>query len=312
MPIIDLHCDTIYEIHYATKKQDLYKNNLQIDIQKMKESQVLAQMFALYIDQEKMIEESLSPMEYTARLKETFDLQMGLYHGHIKYAANYDDIIQNNRDNKISALLSIEGGEALEGEIGNLAKVYDWGVRALTLTWNHANEIGFPHTLTGGITPFGKDITQYANELGIILDVSHLSDQGFWDILSLSDSPIIASHSNARAICNHTRNLSDEMIKGLAEKGGIIGANLYGLFVNKSGESTIFDIVRHINHLYQVGGIESIALGSDFDGFEGGSQIAHAGQWEKLIHQLRKEKMPESNIDKITYENTLRIIKDVL
>lgn len=312
MSIIDLHCDTIYEIHYASKEQDLYKSDLQVDIQKMRQSQVLAQTFALYMDSDKMAYYKQSPMEYAYGLKQTFQRQMDLNSSDIQYAGDYKDIVKNNAANKISALLAIEGGEVLQGEIDNLEKVYDWGVRALTLTWNHANELGDPHTLKGNLTSFGQEVVKHANYLGILLDVSHISDTGFWDVMALSKFPVMASHSNARAICNHSRNLTDEMIKAIANNGGIIGINLYGLFINGRDYSTLDDVIRHINHIYQVGGIETIAFGSDFDGFIGEGEVCNAAQWGKLIHRLTKMGIPQRHIDKITYENALRIIKDVL
>jgi len=312
MPIIDLHCDTIYEIYYNGKGQDLYSNDLQVDIKKMQQSDVMAQMFALYMDQDIMKNNHQSPMAYATELKKTLDQQIMLNKAHIQYASNYEDIQKNRYENKISALMSIEGGEVLEGKIDNLQQIYDWRVRALTLTWNYPNELGFSHTGKEGLTSFGKEVVEYANELGILLDISHLSDQGFWDIVELSTDPIIASHSNARVICNHTRNLTDEMIGAIAEKGGLIGINLYGLFLSYQGHSTIEDIIRHIQHIYQVGGIESIALGSDFDGFVGDAEVSNAAQWGKIIEALGKVKISQTDIDKITYKNALRVIKDVL
>lgn len=312
MPIIDLHCDTIYELHYDHKGKSLYQNELQVDIQKMQQSDVMAQVFALYMDKDRMTKNHQSPMVYAAGLKKTLDQQLMLNKDYIHYAGSYEDIERNRRENKISALVSIEGGEVLEGKIANLQQVYDWGIRALTITWNHPNELGFSHTGKDKLTSFGKEVVQCANELGILLDVSHLSDQGFWDVLALSIDPIIASHSNARTICNHTRNLTDEMIGAIAEKGGIIGINLYGLFLSQTGHGTIEDTVRHISHIHQVGGTEGIALGSDFDGFIGDTQIASAAQWGKLIEELKRVSFSQEDIDKITYKNALRVIKDVL
>lgn len=312
MPIIDFHCDTIYEIYHSARAIELYKNDLKVDIEKLKKSDVMAQVFALFIDQEKIKNQNQSPIEYAYAMKETYKNQINKYNSDIIFANNYNDIIDNRNSNKISALLSVEGGEVLEGNINNLYKIYNWNVRILTLTWNYNNELGFSHNNAGGLTNFGKDVVQYMNELGILIDVSHLSDDGFWDVISISNQPIIASHSNSRTLCDHSRNLTDEMIKAIANQGGVIGINLYGKFLNKNGYSTIDSIVQHIQHIYQVGGIESIALGGDFDGFTGQLEVYNAGEWARLIDRLKKKNIRNGHIEKITYQNALRIIKDVL
>lgn len=312
MPVIDFHCDTVYEIHHGQKEQNLYENDLKVDIVKLQKSNVMAQVFALFFDLEEVKKQSKTPLQYAYEMKQTFDDQINQYSSYIHKAYNYEDIVKNHKENKVSALLSIEEGGVLEGKLTNLKTIYEWGVRLLTLTWNYPNEIGFPHSREGGLTYFGQEIVQYMNELGMLIDVSHLSDEGVWDVLSISKQPILASHSNSRSVCAHSRNLTDEMIREIANRGGLIGINLYGLFLGNESYSNIDDVIKHINHIHQVGGIESIALGGDFDGFIGEIEVYNAGEWAKLIDRLKKNNMSDQQIDKITYKNGLRLIKDVL
>ena len=149
------------------------------------------------------------------------------------------------------------------------------------------------------------------NELGMIVDVSHLSDGGFWDVLKYSRKPVVASHSNARALCPHPRNLSDEMIRVLAEKGGISGLNFYPYFLKENGKAGMDDLIRHIEHMYYVGGEEFVAIGTDFDGFDDGElDVEHLGQMERVYDALKKRKFHDSQIEKFWSKNALRLIKE--
>ena len=149
------------------------------------------------------------------------------------------------------------------------------------------------------------------NDLGMLIDVSHLSDEGFWDAIKYSKAPIVASHSNARSLCNHPRNLTDEMIKALAKKGGVAGLNLYPYFINTTGIVHIDEMVAHIVHMYQTGGEDVIAIGTDFDGFdEGESEITHMGQIEQLYHAIKSNGFSERQVDKFWSGNALRLIRE--
>lgn len=190
------------------------------------------------------------------------------------------------------------------------------GVRAITLTWNYPNEIGYPNTnyehKDKGLTSFGEEVVHEMNRLGMLIDVSHLSDQGFYDVARLSSKPFIASHSNARAIKNHSRNLDDNMIKTLSEKGGVMGICFERDFLGESEKARIEDMIKHIKHIKNIGGIDVIALGSDFDGCHPDGEISNIGEIEKLSYALKDNNFTEDEIDKIFYRNALRVIKDVL
>jgi membrane dipeptidase len=163
-----------------------------------------------------------------------------------------------------------------------------------------------------GLTAFGREVVHEMNRLGMIIDVSHLSDKGFYDVAELSEAPFIASHSNSRSIKENSRNLTDEMIKLLAQKGGVTGINFFGSFLSNDNLSRVDDMVRHIKHIKSVGGIEVIALGTDFDGIEGELEIKNIGEIGILLQGLEKGGFSQEEIDKISYKNAARIIKDVM
>jgi membrane dipeptidase len=312
MHVIDFHCDTIHELLKSEKDSNLYKNNLSVDIEKMKKGGSLAQFFALYIN----LEKTNNPLDTCLKLLDKFYIELDKNKKHLSLATNYNDIIKNNLENKISAFLTIEGGEALNGSLYNLRNFHRLGVSLITLTWNFPNEIGFPNCkeeyMNKGLTTFGIELVEELNRLCMLIDVSHLSDKGFYDVAKFSKKPFVASHSNSRAITNHPRNLTDDMIKILSEAGGIIGVNFEESFLGTNSPASISDMVKHIKHIKTVGGIEVISLGSDFDGIDIPSEIENIAQMGKLIDELKKNSFSEEDIEKIFYKNALRIIKDVL
>jgi membrane dipeptidase len=194
------------------------------------------------------------------------------------------------------------------------------GIRLISLTWNHANCFGFPNSadpkvMCKGLTDFGKQAIETMNDWGIIVDVSHLSDGGFADAAEISKKPFVASHSNCRAISPHQRNLTDDMIRTLAQKGGIIGVNFAPEFLNKDltrKDSTTAMISFHLRHIVNIGGSECAAIGSDLDGISGDCEIDSAEKIQMLFYQLKKDGLHESQIEKIAWRNALRVISDVI
>lgn len=312
MKIIDWHCDTILEMYY--KDERLLSNSLSVDIDKLKKGDVTSQFFALYID----LKKDHDHFEFCNRLGDLFLHEIEKNEQYILHTTNYDEMIKANDEGKIAAFLTIEDGGALSGKIENLQHFYDKGVRLITLTWNYENEIGYPNLFTyygiknDGLKPFGEEVIYEMNRLGMIIDASHLSDEGFYKLVDLSKYPFVASHSNARAITDHSRNLKDDMIKLLSEKGGIMGLNFSPDFLGEEKTSKVANMIKHLKHIYDVGGIDVIALGSDFDGIERNLEIDDASQWYKLLNELKKSGFKESEIDKITYGNSARVIKDIM
>jgi len=186
----------------------------------------------------------------------------------IEIALDLRDIERIAREGKISAILAIEGGEALMGKIDNLEHFYNRGVRILGLTWNRENELGYGQETgsSSGLKPFGLEVIEKMDELGMIMDVSHLNEQGFWDAHEKSTKPYIASHSNAYAVMPHNRNLRDDQITAIIERGGIIGFNMYPLIIAGNDTATMTDILSHFQHFLDIGAGDHIGLGCDLDG----------------------------------------------
>lgn len=313
MKFIDLHCDTISHLMEENTEATLKRNNLSVDLEKLKQGGYLAQTFALFVNKEHV----KSPHDYCMKMAEKFFQEIEKNKSLIGLARNYDEIIKNEKEGRLSAILSIEEGATIEGSLKNLKDFYDMGVRMMTLTWNYENEIGYPNKGEGnhlkGLKPFGIDVVEYMNELGMLVDVSHLSDGGFYDVAKVSKKPFIATHSNARMVTGHMRNLTDDMIKILSNKGGITGINFCSAFMGDHGDNTyIEDMIRHIVHIRNVGGIEVLAIGTDFDGIDSKVEINNAGEMIKLVEALEKAGFKEDEIEKICYKNALRLIKDVL
>ncbi len=227
MNLIDMHCDTVYELLSENMPdQDLKKNHLKVDIEKMKRGGSMAQFFACFVPLEEFLGKSKHEQayEYVRRMATYLKKQIWIYPDEIAFAGNGNDLDRNRKDGKISAFLTLEEGGVIHGELERVQGVYDMGIRLITLTWNYENCIGYPNSqeaqvMEQGLKPFGFSVVEEMNRIGMIIDVSHLSEGGFWDVVSHSKTPPVASHSNARALRNHRRNLSDEQIRALAEKG---------------------------------------------------------------------------------------------
>ncbi|MBE5907155.1 MAG: membrane dipeptidase [Lachnospiraceae bacterium] len=323
MSYIDMHCDTLMMALFKNANLNDSKD-VAVDFKRMKEAGALAQFFAIYMPDKPTYELfNIKPMEDQEYFDATFALFLKNLQEHqdvIARAYTAKDVLENRQKGLMSAILTMEDGRMVNGDFEKLEDFYDLGVRALALTWNYENCFGFPNSddadvMSKGLKPFGKEAIGFMNELGMLVDVSHLSDGGFWDVAKISEKPFIATHSNCRELSPHRRNLSDEMIKVLAEHGGVMGLNFCGAFLNadtKCEKSTIDAMVAHLKHARKVGGIEVVALGSDLDGFAGEMDISHCGEFPKLFDRLQKEGFTESELDKITHENVLRVMKDTL
>jgi membrane dipeptidase len=312
MKVIDLHCDTILKIKESGSKQKLNENEYCVDIKKLQKGGFLAQFFALFVDM-KITNDALN---YCLDMLNTFKNEIENSKIDIKHVRNSSEMRECEKEGKIAAFLTIEEGGVLKGSFDNLITFYNEGVRLITLTWNYPNEIGFPNykwkDSNKGLTNFGKRLIEEMNNLRMIIDVSHLSDGGFYDVAAISKMPFMASHSNARSITNHPRNLTDEMIKKLSEKGGVIGLNFCSAFLGNKPIAAIEDIVKHAVHIYKIGGSEVLSLGSDFDGIENEVEINNSSEILNLIDHFQKAGFSEINIEKIMYRNAERFIKDTL
>lgn len=313
MGLIDLHCDTAWRIFHSNKLGHLRENSYDVDLMKLKKADSLAQFFALFIDQEEYLEKGVSPFDYCSDMLEVFNSELLKNKDIITLARSYKDLARNKEEGKISAFLTIEGAEPIEDKISNLSHFYKLGVRLITLTWNYKNQMGYPNCkesyMNNGLTNFGKEAIEEMNNLGILVDVSHLSDGGFYDVANISKKPFVASHSNSRTITNHRRNLTDEMIKILSNNGGIMGLNFCTDFLTSTDKITkVEHIVNHAKHIKNVGGIDVLAMGTDFDGIGGELEIKNISEMDKLIIGLDRGGFTDDEIDKIFYENAERVI----
>lgn len=322
MRYIDFHCDTLMYAYNDDKDKDLYENNFMVDFKSLNEVGVLAQFFAIFMLDDEIFKEigreKISDDSYIKSSVAILEKKVNLHDDIVAMAYSYDDFLKNRQRDKTSVFLTIEDGRSIKS-IEKLEEYYDLGIRLISLTWNYENVLAFPNSrdsslMNRGLKDFGIAIVERMNQLGMLIDVSHLSDGGFYDVLKYSKKPFIASHSNARALTNHPRNLTDEMIKALADRGGLVGLNFCPQFLNSNPsneKSKISDMLRHIKHIINVGGEDILAIGSDFDGIEGDLEIRTPRDMDKLFEALAKEGFSEKIIEKIGYKNAYRIMAEV-
>ncbi|MCQ4936929.1 dipeptidase [Anaerotignum propionicum] len=305
----DGHCDTIVRLY--EKNQELFSNDGHIDIVRLNKFKAPLQFFAIWLDSKYHPISMRQAMKYI----EFYYSQLQKNEQVIGHINSFSDVIKNGLENKISALLALEGGEALEGEISAIHTYYRLGVRSITLTWNHRNRLAdgvAEEESRGGLTRFGRQVIEEMEELGMLVDVSHLSEAGFSDVIKFAKKPFIASHSNARAICDVPRNLKDNQLLKIAEKGGVVGLNLYSPFLVKYGQGGIDDILNHIQHMLSVMGEDFISLGTDFDGIESTpKEISNVADMDTLFVSIENE-FGKVVAEKIFSENLLRVLKAVL
>lgn len=324
MKVADMHSDTIFELlkrRRAGEDACLLKNTLHMDLQKMKQADYLLQNFAMFVD----IGKCENPYEEAKAEYAVFSEEMKKHQDLISQVLCYEDIQKNKDAGKISALLTIEEGEVCLGESEKLEEFYDLGVRMMTLVWNYHNSLTtstarrkppFPRNYSGsrpGLTETGIAFVQRMEELGMIPDVSHMSDAGIEDMLQITKKPFVASHSNARALCGHARNLTDDFLKRMGEKGCVIGANFYSEFLKKDAAfSETEQIAEHILYMTDKAGIESVGLGSDYDGIDCALEMSDCSKIQMLAEALKRKGMTESQIERIFYKNVLRLYKELL
>lgn len=309
MQIIDMHCDTLLECYQ--KNYGLRKNAGHLDLLRMKNAGALAQFFAIYLP----MGDDSPPYGLFQEIYQIYAKELEKNSDLIAPAFTYDDVLIHEREGRMSSILSVEDGHLLGGKLERLDELYAKGVRLVTLLWCRENCIGFPDSFKQkehqqGLKPFGFDVIEKMNRLGMIIDVSHLSEGGFYDVAAHSKKPFVASHSCARSLCDHSRNLADQQLRCISTKGGVVGVNYNSYFLREgSALSTMDDILLHIDYLINEMGTEGVALGSDFDGIDCRLEMTGYGQYEKLIRQLEK-RYPAETVEKICYKNVLRVLKE--
>jgi len=331
MKVWDLHCDTLYEIRNAVKRGeeiDFENSHLQIDLNRMRRGDYLLQCFACYVNLE---EERHNPLKACMEMIDIFYALLERWPEELMQIAAAEDIRKLRSTGKVGCMLTVEEGGVCLGDVRILRDLYRLGVRMMTFTWNYRNELGNPNVVPdsvdavwpcapvtdAGLTQTGFAFLEEMERLHMIADVSHLSDAGFWDVASHARRPFAASHSNARSVAGHVRNLTDEMIRAMGERGCLIGLNYCPAFADPatgSGHeiSRIMDLAKHAGHIMDIGGEDILALGSDFDGITGELEITGAQDVQKLADGLRREGFSERVIEKIFYGNAMRFFEENL
>ena len=308
--IVDAHCDLLIQL--LESKQNIFKNRHHADIERMRKYGGYVQFFAACINPSYGREYSI---RWVIQALDMYFVQEDMYKDVLALCRNLDEIEKTLKMKKVAAILAVEGGDVLYGDLSVLRLLYRLGVRCMTLTWNYRNEIAdgvLDETTGGGLTPFGRDVIKEMNRLGMLIDLSHISERGFWDAVELSGGPVILSHSNARKLCSHVRNVTDEQLAAIRKNNGVVCVDFYPPFLNDSGKAGITDIIRHIEYMAGLIGIEHIGLGSDFDGMEILPEDMHGVQdIDKVLNELQRLNYSREAIEKIAGGNMLRVIGEV-
>ncbi len=308
--MIDLHCDTIMQLLDHPDSGDLYRNTWKIDIEKLQKAHSKVQDFALFIN----LGKTNDPYGRYEEMRNLCTTQIHLYGEHIQHVLSHQDVESVYESGKIGALMSIEEGGVLGGDLDKLKQAYQDGVRLITLTWNYPNGLGEPHCgeQHKKLTPKGIEFVEVMQDLGIIVDCSHLNDAGTEQLGDILDVPFVASHSNAREVTAHTRNLPDNLIKLIANKGGVIGLNFAQSFLGTSPVSRIDDIVKHGLYLINKGGEDVVALGTDFDGIKPNTEIKDASEMYRLYDAFKEAGLSVEQCEKLFWKNADRLLKEIL
>ncbi|MBS7052240.1 MAG: membrane dipeptidase [Veillonella sp.] len=308
--MIDLHCDTIMKLIDYPSNGDLYRNTWKIDIEKLQKAHSKVQDFALFIN----LGDTNDPYGRYEAMRNLCTSQIHHYGEHIHHVLSYQDVESVYESGKIGALMSIEEGGVLGGDLDKLKQAYQDGIRLITLTWNYPNGLGEPHCgdQHKKLTPKGVEFVEAMQDLGIIVDCSHLNDAGAEQLGDILDVPFVASHSNAREVTAHTRNLPDYLIKLIANKGGVIGLNFAQSFLGTSPISRIEDIVKHGLYLINKGGEDVVALGTDFDGIKPDTEIKDTSEMYRLYDAFKEAGLSVEQCEKLFWKNADRLLKEIL
>lgn len=297
MIIADTHCDTLFSI--AIGGAEL--KNCMVSHENLLAGGVRLQTLALFTGAKGP---AGTPYEDAIKMLEAAKT--------LPFPVLYGDLPENPPE-EVTGIISIEGGEALEG---NMQRLFEFDknarVRMIALTWNFENEIGSPAKLgpKPGLKPFGFELIKEMDKLGIYADVSHLNEAGFWDIVQNMNLPPIASHSNFRELCDVPRNLTREQVKAIIEKKGYIGINFYPYFLNKDGKAGIDDVLRHMDAIAEMGGEKIMGFGSDFDGIEVQPEgLENASKFPDLIDAMLCHGYSEEQVKDIAGMNFWRLLK---
>lgn len=311
--LIDLHNDVLEVMTSDTSYHLKYRHNYNhTDIPRLKDGGVDVQFFSVWV----------SPTQYTNYYQQAltmlniFNSEISANQNSIAQARNWNEADSLIQQNKIAAVIGVEGGHHIENSLDNLISLYNSGMRYMTITWNNSTDWAVSaqdsRSTTIGLSDFGKQVIRTMDSLGVIIDVSHTGIKTIQDILQETQNPIIASHSGARALRNHYRNLYDWQIQDIANSGGVIGVVFYPYFLNGSSNAAIQDVIAHIDYIKNLVGIDYVAIGSDFDGIEVVPLgLEDTSKFPNLTEALFDHGYTKEEIDKILYKNFKRVFEQV-
>jgi membrane dipeptidase len=339
LPIFDGHNDTLLTLGGGASGQNrsFFERSEQghVDLPRAREGNLAGGLFAIFVEDEHQEDGDSTPpegmtghsLEVGYAQQATISAMALLFRleaeseGQVQVVCSADELSACLDDGVLAAVLHFEGAEAIDPQLDALHVFYRAGLRSLGIVWSRPNAFGhgvpfgFPRSPDAGpgLTPAGKALVRACNELGILIDVSHLNEKGFWDVARLSDSPLVATHCCAHALCPSSRNLIDAQLDAIGETGGLVGVNFHVGFLRDDGQeepdTPIADIVRHIDHIAGRIGVEHVAFGSDFDGATMPRELGDVTGLPSLVAALRDHGYGEADLAKITHQNWLRVLR---
>ncbi|MCI6434103.1 MAG: dipeptidase [Clostridiales bacterium] len=313
IPVFDLHCDTALALLGETRNEagSLKKNKLHIDLERASQLEAYCQCFACFTTPMMQEWNKLSPIVVFERELATIQREVDKHKRLMSIAYSMADVEANREKGKMSAILTIEGPAGFDFDPALLENLHQIGFRVTSLGWNEQNVLTGSNVTGGGLTDRGREYVREAQRLGMLVDVSHISDEGFWDIMEQTQAPVLATHSNSRALCGHSRNLTDDMFRAICRTGGVAGINQYADFLGESPTlDTVCDHIFHFMELDPTG--KHIALGGDLDGCEQLSQGFEGIQsYPALARRLLERGLGEETIRDIFWNNALNVLRSV-
>lgn len=311
MRVFDDHCDTVYQCYRRGKGLFGKNPDGHWDLERIQAFSSYAQFFAIFEDPKGKSEADLA--DSFAKQCHIFRNEIAKNQNRMTFCRSAPEGKAAFKQGKVAAFLSVEGADLLGCSLSKLEEAYRLGVRVVNLTWNRANKLSGSHQeeTHRGLSSLGVAFVWRMQELGMLVDVSHLSDPGFWDVLSTVKKPVIASHSNARAVFDHTRNVTDSQFYAMIRNGGVVGLNLYSGFLGM--EADMDTIVSHLDHFWSLGGEDHVSIGADWDGCDAlpkGMQQG-VGSLADLYEHLLQKNYGEILLDKLFYKNMMRVVGEV-
>ena len=309
--VLDAHCDTIKEA--LDEKLSIADIKYAFNLRDVKEKLPYIQFLASFVDPEYTNEENGGFIRVN-KILDKFYFEYDKYSELITIIRKEDNLKEVVANNKLGVILTVENGSAISGNLDNIDLLYNRGIRIMSVTWNKDNELGCGAETKNdtGLTTLGKKYVEKLNKKNILIDISHLSKKGFYDVINISNKPIVATHSCANKLCKHHRNLTDEQIKEIARIKGVIGVCFYSKFLTNNIIATADDIVNHIEYIANLVGIDHVGLGSDFDGIcreDLPIDLKGVKDIDIIFNKMRKRGFSESDILKVSSSNFIRILK---